>query len=109
MKRSHFSPLALNQVKAIEAERDQLADELRKAIAEVERLAHENAELKAERDLFSAEVASESKWAETYNNRVVELEAEVARLKAAQGCEYCGAVGDQAHGEYCRTWEGGDA
>ena len=40
MTRSHFSPLALSQVKAIEAERDQLADELRKAIAEVERLEH---------------------------------------------------------------------
>jgi len=40
MSRSHFSPLALNQVKAIEAERDQLAAALRDAIAEVERLAH---------------------------------------------------------------------
>jgi len=116
---------------------------------------------------LEAEVASESKWAETYNNRVVELEAEVERLahrvgeleaniieadaqwdvdkkprkieeaelalvrcmsmgaeamseverlkhevqklKAAQGCESCGAIGGQAHGEYCRTWEGGDA
>jgi cell division septum initiation protein DivIVA len=29
---------------------------------------------------LEAEVASESKWAETYNNRVVELEAEVERL-----------------------------
>jgi uncharacterized coiled-coil protein SlyX len=29
---------------------------------------------------LEAEVASESKWAETYNNRVVELKAEVERL-----------------------------
>ena len=42
------------------------------------------------------------------HRRIEELEAEVARLKAAQGCEYCGNVG-QEHGEYCRTWEGGDA
>ena len=41
--------------------------------------------------------------------RIAELEAENARLKAAQGCEYCGAVGDAQHGEYCRTWKGGDA
>ena len=40
MTRSRVSPLAYGQVKAIEEHRDQLADELRKAIAEVERLAH---------------------------------------------------------------------
>jgi hypothetical protein len=66
--------LALGQVKKLEANRNDLADELRKAIAEVERLAHE-----------------------------------VHKLKALRGCEYCGAIGDQPHGEYCRTWEGGDA
>ena len=40
---------AFGQVRKIEQHRDQLATELRKALAEIERIAHELATMKAER------------------------------------------------------------
>jgi len=69
-----LSAFSFAQVRQIEQQNKALATELRAAIGEVERLAHE-----------------------------------VTRPRAAQGCEYCGSIGDAPHGEYCRTWEGGDA
>jgi cell shape-determining protein MreC len=53
-ERKRFSPLALGQVKAIEDQRDQLADELRKAIATIEQQAALIASLRAENDRLCA-------------------------------------------------------
>ena len=75
----------------------------------IEELKARIAELEAENETLRQGEASEERWSEHYATRADELEAENARLKAAQGCEYCGAIGDAPHGEYCRTWKGGDA